>query len=251
MLTTFLVLPFLDRGSLLRAWLDPNFFQNEPSFAMALFTSALCIPLIAFAVWGLCKESFAHTHYPIRLNRKNRTVYVFRFDGSVLTAKWDDLFISLGRGAHLSHKQEWDIRGHVLAADRKTVLETFAFGFHADDPDLVRRHWEFLRRYMEDGPKEAAELVKVFSAVADQRESAKLGFYRTWANFGYGTILGFILLPIALPIWLGRLFAMRTSKVPVWPVEVQAACLIEPGDPYERDERNNPPDMFAFRWGKS
>ncbi|MEY4581317.1 MAG: hypothetical protein RL701_6020, partial [Pseudomonadota bacterium] len=96
------------------------------------------------------------------------------------------------------------------------------------------------------GPKEAVALVKIFIAVADQRETAKLGFYRMWTNLGFGSILGFIFLPLVLPLWLGRLFAMRTSKAPVWPAEVEAACRIEPGDPYERDERNNPPDMFSF-----
>jgi hypothetical protein len=245
-LAAFLIAPFLDRDLFLRRWLDPNLLQNSPNVLMSLLTTALCAPLLAFAAWGLRKESFAYTHYPIRLHRKTRTVYVFRFDGTVLTAKWDDIFFSLGRGARLSHKQEWDIRGHVLAADRKTVLETFVFSVHADDQDFVRRHWEFLRRYMEDGPKEAAALVKIFSAVADQRETAKLGFYRMWANLGFGTILGFVALPLVFPLWLGRLFAMRTSKVPVWPAEVEAACRIEPGDPYERDERNNPPDMFSF-----
>lgn len=244
--TAFLLVPYLSSASRLRLWLDPNSLQTQPNFAMAAFVAVLCIPLLLLATWGLLKESFAHTHYPIRLNRKNRTVYVFRFDGTVLTAKWDDLFFSLGRGARLSHKQEWDIRGHVLAADRKIVLETFVFSVHADDQEFVRRHWEFLRRYMEDGPEDAAALVKIFIAVADKRESAKLSFYRTWANMGFGTILGFVFLPLVLPQWLGRLFAMRTSKVPIWPPEVEAACAIEPGDLYERDERNNPADMFSF-----
>lgn len=241
-----LAAPFLSIDSALRRFLDPNLHRAEPNFFAVSFVTAICVPLIALAIWGLRKESFAYTHYPIRLNRKTRTVYVFRLDGSVLTAKWDDLFFSLGRGAHLSHKQEWDIRGHVLGADRKTVLETFVFSVHSDDQDFVRRHWEFLRRYVEDGPKAAVALVRIFIAVADQQETAKLGFYRTWANLGFGTIFGFIFLPLVLPLWLGRLFAMRTSRVPAWPAEVEAACRIEPGDPYERDQRNNPPDMFSF-----
>jgi hypothetical protein len=245
-LVAFLIAPFLPSASVLRLWLDPNLLQNTPSFLMAALVAGICAPLLWLSTWGLLKDSFAYTHYPIRLHRKTRTVYVFRLDGSVLAAKWDDILFSLGRGARLSHKQEWDIRGHVLAADRKTVLETFVFSVHADDQDFVRRHWEFLRRYMEDGPKEAAASVKIFIAVADQRETAKLGFYRLWANLGFGTILGFVFLPLVFPLWLGRLFAMRTSKVPIWPAEVQAACAIEPGDPYERDERNNPPDMFSF-----
>lgn len=245
-LQMFLVAPIFPADSAYRMHFDPNGIRAAPQFVSALGITALWLPLLVLAIWCLRKESFAYTHYPIRLNRKNRTVYVFRLNGSVLAAKWDDLFFSLGRGARLSHKREWDIRGHVLADDRKTVLETFVFSVHSDDQDFVRRHWEFLRRYMKDGPKDAVALVQIFSAVADQRETTKLGFYRMWANLGFGTILGFFTLPLVLPLWLGRVFAMRTSKVPVWPAEVQAACVIEPGDPYERDERNNPPDMFSF-----
>ncbi len=240
------IAPVLPYGSPLRLWYDPNGIRPAPEYGMFLGSIGVCSPLLAFAVWVLRKESFAYTHYPIRLNRQNRTIYVFRFDGSVLAAKWDDLFFALGRGAHLSHKQEWDIRGHVLGADSKTVLETFVFSVHADDQELVRQHWEFLRRYMEDGPQAAAALVRIFIAVADQRESAKLGFYRLWANLGFGTILGFVFLPLVVPLWLGRLFAMRTSQVPVWPDEVKTACSIAASDPYERDERHNPRDMFSF-----
>jgi hypothetical protein len=41
----------------------------------------------------------------------------------------------------------------------------------------------------------------------------------------------------------GRWFAMRTSKVPVWPNEIEDICPAEPGDPYMKDARINPPDL--------
>lgn len=48
-------------------------------------------------IWLLKKESFAYTHFPIRFNRKTRTVHVFRTDGTVLSVPWDDVFFTLGR----------------------------------------------------------------------------------------------------------------------------------------------------------
>lgn len=42
---------------------------------------------------------------------------------------------------------------------------------------------------------------------------------------------------------LARWLAMRTSKVPRWPAEVEAASPIEPNDPYIKDARSNPPDL--------
>ena len=41
--------------------------------------------------------------------------------------------------------------------------------------------------------------------------------------------------------------ASRTSKIPVWPKEVEDACAIEPGDPYVKDWRNNPKSYFKAR----
>jgi hypothetical protein len=33
---------------------------------------------------------------------------------------------------------------------------------------------------------------------------------------------------------------MRTSKIPVWPAEIEAACQVDPFDPYLRDASRNP-----------
>ena len=238
--------PFLAPDSAIRDWLDPNHLRVTTDWFAPSFTIALSAPLMALCLWGLCKDSFAHTHYPIRLNRKNRTIYVFRFDGSVLVANWDDLFFALGRSIYLGFQQQWDIRGHVLAADRKTVIETFAFSIFEGEQDLVRRHWEYLRRYMEEGPKSIIGIGDMYMPIANQRETAKMSFHRMWANFAQNAVAAIVTLPIVVPLWLGRLFAMRTSKIPVWPVDVEEACRIEPGDPFERDERNNPADLLSW-----
>ncbi len=242
-----LIAPALPSGSDIKLYFDPNGLRQSPEFGVYFGMFLLCLPVIIFSIWALRKESFAYTHYPIRLNRKNRMVYVFRKNGSVLAAQWDDLFFTLARGPFMTSRAQLDILGHVLAADGQTVVETFAFSNGGEDKSLLLRHWEFLRRYMKEGSEESASLVKIFMGVTDKRETAKQSFYRMWINFGFGHVIGFLMLPLSILIWLGRLFAMRTSKVPVWPVEVEAACYIEPGDPFERDERNNPSDMYSFR----
>jgi hypothetical protein len=33
---------------------------------------------------------------------------------------------------------------------------------------------------------------------------------------------------------------MRTSKIPAWPEDIEAACAVDPNDPYIRDASNNP-----------
>lgn len=99
---------------------------------------------------------------------------------------------------------------------------------------------------MEDGPKSIIDIGDMYLPIANQRETAKMSLYRIWANFAQNAVAAIVTLPILVPLWLGRLFAMRTSKIPRWPAEVEAACHIEPGDPFERDERNNPADLLSW-----
>jgi hypothetical protein len=213
--------------------------------ATIVLTSALVL-----AVLFLRKESFAFTHYPIRFNRKNRTVYVFRHNGTVLEAKWDNIFFTLGRGMYLSGKPELDIRAHILDADGTTVRETFALGTHTSELDFIQGYWELIRRYMEDGPQAISPTVEFFMPIVDRKETVKFSLYRVWAHDWFNFVTLVLFFPLAIPVWLGRLFAMHTSKIPEWPAEVEAACRIEPGDPFERDARHNPPDMLDFRWGR-
>lgn len=203
------------------------------------FISLLLTPLFWLSIWALRKEAFAYTHYPIRLHRKDRKVYVFRLDGTVLVAPWDGLFFTLGRGNRRYGYQNWDIRGHVLAADGLTVKETFAFAMDWEEIKDIHRHWEYLRRYMEDGPQTLLEYTPVYLPIVDRYETYSFGFFRLVFNFP-GLILAWLLAPVFFLFSLGRYFAMHTSEIPVWPAKIEAACAIEAGDPYERDARNNP-----------
>ena len=196
------------------------------------------------AVWLLRKESFALTHYPIRFNRKTRMVHVFRTDGTVLSVPWDEVFFTL---EHMVQWNEFEVRGHVLEPDKVTVRESFALSYlgslsHMDaDPnctefssqDFVRANWEFVRRYMEDGPQAVAGQVQFCMPVATRRESVMVSAQRVFANIAGAPLPLFLMLfPFCAVISLFRLIAMRTSKVPQWPKEIDAVCAIEPNDPY-------------------
>lgn len=209
----------------------------------------VALPLLFIVIWLLRKESFAYTHYPMRFNRKTRMVYVFRMNGTVLTTPWDGLFFTLGV---TELRDFWEVRAHVLADDGKTVLETFPLSYwstmterdmkpqqvfqgvpyYAKD-DYIRGHWEFIRRYMEDGPQELTKQIQFCMPIDQKRESFSNGLERVFANFAGAPILLYLLMfPFNLAVGLFRYFAMQTSKVPVWPREVEDACVIEPDDPY-------------------
>jgi hypothetical protein len=195
------------------------------------------------AIWLLRKESFRFTHYPIRFNRKSQTVHVFLPDGTVLSVPWEKIFFTLG---HLALWNEWEIRGYILDPDEK-ILETFSLSYlgtlNAKDiapekkdyssQDFVRAHWEFVRRYMEDGPQDLSSQVQFCMPVAVQRESFRVGTERVFANFsGIPSLIYWLVSPFCLIVSCFRWFAMRTSKVPEWPADIEAGCVVEPNDPY-------------------
>lgn len=204
-----------------------------------LAMGVICIAGVAVFTWLLLKESFAYTHYPVRLNRKTRMVHVFRVDGTVLSVPWDDVFFCLGS----LRQGNWEIQGHVLDADRKTVKETFCafpqISGNKFERDLLKMHWEFIRRYMEEGPQDAFQRTTICLPIADQRERVAFGFHRMHVEGTGNVITQLMAACMAIFILPGRWFSMQTSKIPKWPAEVEAVNQIEPGDRFARDASMN------------
>lgn len=208
--------------------------------------AAIPLPLLALLIWLFFKDAYTYTHYPIRMNRKTRMVHVFRLNGTVLTVPWDQLFFCLSK---CTSAGQWDIRGHVLDKDGVTVRETFSltdwdFGPAEAVQNNLRRYWEFVRRYMEDGAGAVSDRVHFCMPIETKRESLKVGFERMFA------VATGQPLPLVLFVWVfaalflpGRWFAMRTSKIPVWPKEIEDVCRIDLNDPYVKDGSMNPLDL--------
>jgi multisubunit Na+/H+ antiporter MnhG subunit len=220
-------------------------FQGETGDGTILtIVGLIVLPFLAGFIWLLFKDSFAYTHYPMRFNRKTRMVHVFRTNGTVLSVPWDAIFFTLG---HMPQWEDWEVRGHVLDPDGVTVRETFALSYVGElangdvdplqakfsDQDFVRAHWEFVRRYMEEGPQAVTTQVQFCMPISAQRESFKNGVERVFANIAAAPfLLYWLLFPLCLAVSLARVIAMRTSKIPQWPAEVETTSTIEPGDPY-------------------
>ena len=213
----------------------------------------LVLPISLGAVWLLRKESFAYTHYPIRFNRKTRMVHVFRTNGSVLSTPWDDLFFTMKKVDSLHGF--WNVLGHILATDGKTVIESFALSISETGSTsgllMMQSHWEFIRRYMEEGPASVYDQVQFCLPISERRETLAFGLRRLTASSSFPSLL-------MLPLKIGsmafdlvtvpfRYFAMRTRKIPVWPVNVERSCLIESGDRYaiEGDLIGNRIEIFS------
>ena len=225
---------------------DPNSYGSDNDLVVLVSAAIIVFPVLMFAIWLLRKESFAYTHYPMRFNRKTRTVHVFRPNGTILSVPWDEVFFTMG---NLAKWNEWEVRGHVLEPDGFTIRETFALS-HVDmlstedadadtsrsqssSKDFVRAHWEFVRRYMEDGPQAVSGQVQFCMPIHKNRETPRVSLERVFANIaGAPFIIYWMLFPFCGIVSAFRLFAMHTSKIPRWSDEVEVSCKIDPDDPF-------------------
>lgn len=212
------------------------------------FLIPLVVALVVFWLPArmLLSDAFTYTHYPIRLNRRNRQVYAFRRDGTVLKAAWDELYwtiyntrLGLGGG-------DLNVMGHVLDKDGVTVRESIALSMvDAGEPGKrnLLQFFEFFRRYMEDGPGPVLEALKptpliMLPGIDKERESWAFGW-----EYLTGSLKGMVLLQLLFqvfffPISLFRWLVMRTSKIPQWPQWVEDECAIDPNDLWVRDGRH-------------
>ena len=231
--------------SLVFSWDRVHSKNPAGAIGVFVFMFAVLLGLILFGTWALRKESFFLTHFPARLNRKTRTIHLFRPDrsGTILTVPWDDVHFNLAPGQTLGY---WDIRGHLLDSDRATVKESFSLGTPWGEKEALKQHWEFIRRYMENGPQQLLPLIPMYLPIANTKERAAFGLQRLLLLFPSSIAARTLLLPIFLFCAAGRIFANATSKIPEWPADIEASCQIEPGDPFERDERQNKPNRLGW-----
>jgi hypothetical protein len=219
-------------------------YENEiGQIVVAVYTTAL----VSLFLWVLSAfyrylgEWFRYTHYPMRFNRANRMVYVFRGDGTVLEARWDEVYFTLRVNARVAGTRTLGICGLVLK-DPQTVQEMFVIGYASSSEEYCRRHWEFIRRYMEEGPRavEHADGMGLYLPIADRKETLRQGWVALVSNDAWNPVFKWLMLPFHVLFFIGRLVCRATSKVPLWPADVEAECRIEPDDHYVRDSRTNP-----------
>lgn len=195
--------------------------------------------LICISIYMLCQEAFSYTHYPIRLDRKSRMIHVFRRDGSVLSAPWESIFFCMSHG----NGRQNEIQGHVFHEGTTIIRETFCFARtepHQCSNTLLLPYWEFIRRYMEDGPDSIIEHVHYCPVIAQQYENIHTYWqYRTCCIKEQSKNLQIMLFLPHLVIYPFRWFAMKTSKIPVWPEHIQQQCVVDPDDPYIRNANTN------------
>ncbi|WP_156831309.1 DUF6708 domain-containing protein [Arhodomonas aquaeolei] len=213
--------------------------------------AALGCSVFGFLFWVsiryLLLEAHRKTHYPIRLNRKNRMVYAFRPDGTIIRVPWDDLFLTVGESYIYVMGKFHDIRAHILDADGRTVRDTFTLGYPVSGAiELLPGLWEYIRRYMEEpeGVRQNYEHTDLCMPIGERREGVRFGIVRAFGIIAAWPLFQLVLSPLLAVITWGRLIAMYTSRPPRWPADIEAECVIDDDDPYRKDWRDN--GAFTF-----
>ena len=223
-----------------------SYFYGNGGLMVFLVSEFVFIALLV----GLCvmfwrlifrHEFFAYTYYPIRFNRKTRMVHVFRHPrfGGVLSVPWDDVFWHVGRG--YVQKYLCDVRGHLM--DGHEVVDTFAVGYcyGEDRMEKIQSLWEFIYRYMEEGPGTVADHPMERLIHESPQPTWKNCYFHAFTSMGMAFItLRYVLAPLFYPLVLSlastRWLVFRSCKPPVWPPEIEAESRVEPNDPHRWEE---------------
>ncbi|MHA7848452.1 DUF6708 domain-containing protein [Serratia sp. D1N4] len=215
-----------------------NIYWDDILFALVILIPSGAMAILMFIL--LKTEWFAWTHYPVRFDRKNRLVHVFRLDGSTYSVPWDSVFFTSGLNHRKDFNKDYYISGHVLADDNQTVIDTFCLPATHSDRKELERHWEFVRRYMEAGPESVIGVVNFCLPIAKKREGFRFGLLYLLSGCN-GTPL--FLFPFFFVLFfifsVPRYIAMVTSKIPVWPESIESLCEVATDDPYLVDASSN------------
>lgn len=220
---------------------------NLKKMLALLFMGAIFIFTAFGMLFFLKKEWFAWTHYSIRFDRKNQLIHAHRHDGSVFSARWKDLFFTTAA----MYGNDCYITGHVLDDDGETIIDSFCLPASHNNIPALKAHWEFVRRYMAEGPEGMKERIPFCLPIADKKESYGFTFLYLMVIYnGAPIVLLPFLAPLAFLFSLPRYVAILTSRRPVWPAEIQSQCHVDEDDPYRLDASMNPKNLWGIFFSK-
>lgn len=219
---------------------DYEAWQPEAVISWVLATatwSAMNYYLWKYTWRWFCVELFTQRHLIARFNRKTRQVYINRpsYAGGVVVLPWEAVlpainpedpdFMGVGGFLLLAFPSEHTGAGYdeVLMLGRP---------MHGND-ELVG-FWEFIRRYMEEGPQAVPKPKRLLPLSPTPIEPIRAtlrfmsGFWRNGGKIAAvvtGTLLSPLILLHALCHWISLLLCWA----PRWPKEIQEAG--QPGKP--------------------
>ncbi|WP_232446088.1 DUF6708 domain-containing protein [Burkholderia ubonensis] len=220
----------------LMAYIFIDTFFVSPIPDALFYSSVITAVFLPGVIWFsriLFKTFTGCTHYPVRLDRKNQMVHVFRHNGEdgVSSYRWRDItFGMIGGGALQRGFVQGVMAGYVRRPDGS--YDYFRLGVMWPTEEGMRGQWEYFRRYMEEGPDSLPE-PEILLPIENKRESFRMGAQLCW--FMAGPMLGpaIFLAPLTVPGSLLRWFIMHvTRRLPRWPQHIMDICPISADDKY-------------------
>jgi hypothetical protein len=214
-------------------YVDTLFGRNPDPFFYNSVESVFCLPFVFWFSRVLLNTFTGCTHYPVRLDRKNQMVHVFRHngEGGVSSYRWRDItFGMIGGGALQRSFVKGVTAGYVQRPDGS--YDYFRLGVMWPTEEGMRGQWEYFRRYMEEGPDSLPE-PEILLPIDGRRESFRVGAQLCW--FLAGPMLGpaIFLAPLTVPGSLLRWFIMHVTRtLPRWPQHIVDTCPVSPDDRY-------------------
>jgi len=217
---------------------------DQATFSMGMWffavVGALCC---AFTIVLLLRDCFAYRHKSVRFNRKSRMVYAFRHNGpgGVVAVPWDRAFFFVQRlpSNSLFGGAPTLMRCYVLDDSGRKIVDTFSFGLRTVNGAKestrygkqvlyqVQANFEFIRRYMEEGSGSLPSVKTYLPRGPSLRASMSIWFYGLRdigdASAGLRIFSALLFVPVLL-LSLLHYIAQLTSREPVWPEDVEAAC---------------------------
>jgi hypothetical protein len=197
--------------------------------AIFIFMMILFLPSVVWFGWSMFKTATGYTHYPVRLDRKKQMVHVFRHhgEGGVLSLPWRDITFGIGTG-----KRQFSPAGTIMGYVKKDDgdYDYFRLGVTYPSTSALYQHWEYFRRYMDEGPDAVPE-PPILLPIDGKREPFRVGAHLTWFTFGPFLSLAALSLVLTVPGSLLRWFIMHvTRRVPRWPQWLIDSTPISPDD---------------------
>ncbi|WP_176059009.1 DUF6708 domain-containing protein [Paraburkholderia sp. BCC1876] len=216
--------------------------QGMFSAGMWVFT-VITVLCCALTVAVLLRDCFNYRHNAVRFNRQTRMVYAFRHNGpgGVIAVSWDKAFFYPHRlpSNGLAGGAPTLMRCFVLDDAGTKIVNTFSFGARtvngADESTpigkqvlyQVQANFEFIRRYMEQGPGALPKVERYLPRGPSLRASMSVWFYGIGAVGSANGVMRLLTILLSGPIFLLSILhyiAQLTSREPVWPTDVEAAC---------------------------
>lgn len=177
------------------------------SFSMLLLFLFFLGGLILIYKTLLKNDLFGYTHYPIRFNRKDKKVYVYKNKNDIRIFDWESLKIAFTRiDTGDRRKSEFDIRFSQLTEDG-TIQDVFClpfkmfvdtveyteqegYQFSSDvEAVLFASNWEYIRCYMEEDIEISYQAVRGLVPLDKKRESLlqsmKMAWYYTFKMYSF------------------------------------------------------------------